>query len=140
MATFLLAGASRVRLWLLFAFTEVRKRGTRRYRNSESAHFRPSNFDSRRPFTSSRNPTTRAGSLRAVVHSIDPQLQLTQIESMDRVVGEGQASRRFSAVLVSAFAAAAVLLAGLGYSVIGGYLHPPACARGIGHPPTAPLP
>jgi predicted lysophospholipase L1 biosynthesis ABC-type transport system permease subunit len=38
---------------------------------------------------------------------------------MDRVVGEGQAPRRFNAVLVSAFAAAAVLLALLGiYSVI----------------------
>jgi putative ABC transport system permease protein len=64
-------------------------------------------------------PEQIADSLRAVVHSIDPQLPLTQVESMDRVVGEGQASRRFNAVLVSAFAAAAVLLAVLGiYSVI----------------------
>jgi putative ABC transport system permease protein len=64
-------------------------------------------------------PERMADSLRAVVHSIDPQLPLTQVESMDRVVGEGQASRRFNAVLVSAFASAAVLLAGLGiYSVI----------------------
>ena len=64
-------------------------------------------------------PEQIADSLRAVVHSIDPQLPLTQVESMDRVVGEGQASRRFNAALVSAFAAAAVLLAGLGiYSVI----------------------
>src|SRR5271154_588626 len=64
-------------------------------------------------------PEQIADSLRAVVHSIDPQLPLTQVESMDRVVGEGQASRRFNAALVSAFAAAAVSLAGLGiYSVI----------------------
>jgi len=64
-------------------------------------------------------PEQIADSLRAVVHSIDPQLPLTQVESMDRVVAEGQASRRFNAVLVSAFATAAVLLAGLGiYSVI----------------------
>jgi predicted permease len=64
-------------------------------------------------------PEQIADSLRAVVHSIDPQLPLTQVESMDRVVAEGQASRRFNAVLVSAFAAAAFLLAGLGiYSVI----------------------
>src|SRR6202044_1836323 len=41
------------------------------------------------------------------------------VEAMERVVAEGQASRRFNAVLVSAFATAAVLLAGLGiYSVI----------------------
>jgi ABC-type antimicrobial peptide transport system permease subunit len=60
-----------------------------------------------------------ADSLRAVVRSIDPQLPLTQVESMDRVVAEGQASRRFSTALISSFAAAAVLLALLGiYSVI----------------------
>ena len=64
-------------------------------------------------------PDQMAESLRAVVHSIDPQLPLTQVESMDRVVGEGQASRRFNTTLISAFAGAAVLLAVLGiYSVI----------------------
>ena len=43
----------------------------------------------------------------------------TQVESMDRVVEEGQASRRFNTALISAFAGAAVLLAVLGiYSVI----------------------
>jgi len=60
-----------------------------------------------------------ADSLGAVVRSIDPQLPLTQVESMDRVIAEGQAPRRFSAALISAFAGAAVLLALLGiYSVI----------------------
>ncbi len=64
-------------------------------------------------------PEEMAGSLRAVVHSIDPQLPLTDVESMDRVVAEGQASRRFSTALISAFAGAALLLALLGtYSVI----------------------
>ncbi|MGA3049224.1 MAG: ABC transporter permease [Terracidiphilus sp.] len=64
-------------------------------------------------------PEQMAGSLRAVVHSLDPQLPLTDVESMDHVVGEGQASRRFNTALISAFAAAAVLLALLGiYSVI----------------------
>jgi predicted permease len=64
-------------------------------------------------------PEQMAGSLRTAVHSIDPQLPLTDVESMDRVIGEGQASRRFNAALISAFAAAAVLLALLGiYSVI----------------------
>jgi ABC-type antimicrobial peptide transport system permease subunit len=58
-------------------------------------------------------------SLRAVVRSIDPQLPLTHIESMEQVVSEGQASRRFNTVLVSCFALVAVLLAVLGiYSVI----------------------
>ena len=64
-------------------------------------------------------PEQMADSLRTVVHSIDPQLPLTQVESMDRVVGEGQASRRFNTTVISAFAGAAVLLAVLGiYSVI----------------------
>ena len=64
-------------------------------------------------------PEQMADSLRAVVRSIDPQLPLTQVESMDRVVAEGQASRRFNTTLISAFAGAAVLLAVLGiYSVI----------------------
>jgi predicted permease len=64
-------------------------------------------------------PEQMAESLRTVVHSIDPQLPLTQVESMDRVVAEGQAPRRFHTALVAAFAGAAVLLALLGiYSVI----------------------
>ena len=64
-------------------------------------------------------PEQMADSLRAVVHSIDPQLPLTQVESMGHVIEEGRASRRFNTALISAFAAAAVLLALIGiYSVI----------------------
>jgi predicted permease len=64
-------------------------------------------------------PEQMADALRATVRSIDPQLPLTQVESMEQVVAEGQASRRFNAVLISCFAAASVLLALLGiYGVI----------------------
>lgn len=64
-------------------------------------------------------PEQMADALRATVRSIDPQLPLTQVESMEQVIAEGQASRRFNAMLISCFAAAAVLLALLGiYSVI----------------------
>jgi ABC-type antimicrobial peptide transport system permease subunit len=64
-------------------------------------------------------PEQMADALRSVVRSIDPQLPLTHVESMDRVVGEGQAPRRFNTALISSFAAAAVVLAMLGiYSVI----------------------
>jgi predicted permease len=64
-------------------------------------------------------PEQMTDSLRAVVRSIDPQLPLTDVESMDHVVAEGQASRRFNTVLISSFAGSAVLLAVLGiYSVI----------------------
>jgi predicted permease len=64
-------------------------------------------------------PEQMADSLHSVVRSIDPQLPLTNIESMERVVAEGQAPRRFSTLLISSFAAAAVVLSLLGiYSVI----------------------
>ncbi|MGC2511825.1 MAG: ABC transporter permease [Acidobacteriaceae bacterium] len=64
-------------------------------------------------------PEQMAESLLKVVRSIDPNLPLTHVESMDRVVAEGQAPRRFNTVLISSFAGAAVLLALLGiYSVI----------------------
>ena len=61
-----------------------------------------------------QSPDQLADALRGTVRSIDPQLPLTHIESMDNVVAEGQASRRFTTVLISAFAGAAVLLAVLG--------------------------
>jgi predicted permease len=60
-----------------------------------------------------------AEALCATVRSIDPRLPLTHVESMEQVVAEGQAPRRFNTILISSFAAAAVLLALLGiYSVI----------------------
>jgi putative ABC transport system permease protein len=64
-------------------------------------------------------PEQMADALRSVIRSIDPQLPLTHVESMNRVVSEGQAPRRFNTALISSFAAAAVMLAMLGiYSVI----------------------
>ena len=58
-------------------------------------------------------------SLRAAVHSLDPQLPINHVQTMEQVVSEGQASRRFNTVLISSFALAAVLLALIGiYSVI----------------------
>ena len=57
--------------------------------------------------------------LRSTVRSIDPQLPLTQVQSMEQTVADSEAPRRFNTVLISAFAIAAVLLAALGiYSVI----------------------
>jgi predicted permease len=57
--------------------------------------------------------------LRATVRSIDPQLPLTQVQTMEQAVSETEAPRRFNTVLISSFACAAVLLAVLGiYSVI----------------------
>ena len=64
-------------------------------------------------------PEQMADGLRSTVRTIDPQLPLTHVETMEQVIAEGQASRRFNAMLISSFAAVAVLLALLGiYSVI----------------------
>jgi predicted permease len=57
--------------------------------------------------------------LRSTVHAIDPQLALTQVETMEQAVSSSEAPRRFNTVLITSFALAAVLLAVLGiYSVI----------------------
>ena len=64
-------------------------------------------------------PEEMAGALRGAVGSIDPQLPLTRVEPMKQIVAEGEASRRFNTLLVSSFAALAILMALMGiYSVI----------------------
>jgi putative ABC transport system permease protein len=57
--------------------------------------------------------------LRATVRSIDPQLPLAQVQTMEQAVSDSGAPRRFNTALITSFAFAAVLLAILGiYSVI----------------------
>jgi predicted permease len=57
--------------------------------------------------------------LRAAVRAIDPQLPLTQVQSMEHAVSDSEAPRRFNTAIITAFALAAVLLSLLGiYSVI----------------------
>ena len=65
------------------------------------------------------DPEQTANVLRATVRSIDAQLPLVQVQTMERAVSDSEAPRRFNTVLISTFAIAAVLLAALGiYSVI----------------------
>jgi predicted permease len=64
-------------------------------------------------------PESMEEALRATVRAIDPQLPLTQVQTMEQAVSESQAPRRFNTVLITSFACAAVLLAVLGiYSII----------------------
>ena len=57
--------------------------------------------------------------LRATVRSIDRQLPLTQVQTMEHAISDSEAPRRFNTTVITAFAAAAVSLAVLGiYSVI----------------------
>ena len=65
------------------------------------------------------DPEQMTNVLRAAVRSIDSQLPLTQVQSMEHAVSESEAPRRFNTALIASFAIAAVLLAALGiYSVI----------------------
>ncbi len=64
-------------------------------------------------------PEQMAKVLQATVWSIDGQLPLTQVQSMERVVSDSDAPRRFNTGIISVFAMAAVLLAAMGiYSVL----------------------
>jgi predicted permease len=57
--------------------------------------------------------------MEATVRSMDPQLPLNDVRTMDEVVSGSEAPRRFNTIVISSFALAAVLLALLGiYSVI----------------------
>ena len=64
-------------------------------------------------------PEQMENALRSTVSSIDSQLPLTQVQTMDQTVADSEGPRRFNTAVVSAFAGAALLLAVLGiYSVI----------------------
>ncbi|HJT68606.1 MAG TPA: ABC transporter permease, partial [Terriglobales bacterium] len=64
-------------------------------------------------------PEQMTNAVRETVRSIDPQLPLDQVQTMEHAVSGSEAPRRFNTTVISAFALAAVLLAALGiYSVI----------------------
>lgn len=64
-------------------------------------------------------PQQMQNSVRALVRSLDLQLPLTNVQTMEQVVSQSESTRRFNTVVISGFALAAVLLAVLGiYSVI----------------------
>ncbi|MGB9032303.1 MAG: FtsX-like permease family protein, partial [Acidobacteriaceae bacterium] len=64
-------------------------------------------------------PELMENQIRSTVRSLDPQLPLTQLQTMEHAISDSEAPRRFNTVLISSFAAAALLLAILGiYSVI----------------------
>jgi putative ABC transport system permease protein len=65
------------------------------------------------------DPEQLASSLRTAVHSIDSQLPITQIQTMEDAITDGEGPRRFLTVLILALAGAAVSLAALGvYGVV----------------------
>jgi putative ABC transport system permease protein len=60
------------------------------------------------------NPVAAASSIRTAVWSLDRQVPVTSVRTMEQVVSESNAPRRFTMVLVGLFAAAALLLAAVG--------------------------
>jgi putative ABC transport system permease protein len=66
-----------------------------------------------------RDPASAAASVRSAVWSLDRQVPVTDIRTMEQVISESTAPRRFNMVLVGFFAAVALLLAAVGlYGVI----------------------
>ena len=64
-------------------------------------------------------PEQMENALRSTVRSLDPQLALAQIQTMEHALSDSEAPRRFNTAVIAAFAGGAVLLAVLGiYSVI----------------------
>ncbi|HET9183709.1 MAG TPA: ABC transporter permease [Candidatus Angelobacter sp.] len=64
-------------------------------------------------------PKTMQNAMLSTVHSIDSQLPLTQMQTMEHAVSATEAPRRFNTWLITAFAIAGILLALLGiYSII----------------------
>jgi putative ABC transport system permease protein len=62
----------------------------------------------------SNDPGAMSKTIAAAVHSVDPQIALGHIRTMDEVKDESLAEDRFTVVLFAAFAGAALLLAAIG--------------------------
>jgi putative ABC transport system permease protein len=60
------------------------------------------------------DPTAIVSNLRQIVRSLDPEVPLFQVRSMQEVLSESVAPRRFNMLLLAAFAGLALLLASVG--------------------------
>lgn len=57
-----------------------------------------------------RDPTALAVALEKTIHQLDPSLAVAHVRTMDEIVAATESSRRFNTVIVSAFAAIALML------------------------------
>jgi predicted lysophospholipase L1 biosynthesis ABC-type transport system permease subunit len=65
------------------------------------------------------NPSKYTDAIRAAVTKFDTQMPMTELQPMEGLVTEAQASTRFSLLLIAVFATIAALLAGVGlYGVL----------------------
>jgi putative ABC transport system permease protein len=79
---------------------------------NESAYFMP------RPMSlvirTTVEPMVIAKQVRAIIRSLDPSIPVSNVRTLDQVVGVSVANRQFSTALITAFAALALVLAGIG--------------------------
>lgn len=60
------------------------------------------------------NPVALVNALNTSVHQLDPMLAVSRVNTMDEIVAATESSRRFNTVILSSFAAIALLLSLLG--------------------------
>ncbi len=69
--------------------------------------------------THDATPSSAASEIRRALRSIDPQVPVVNVRTMDQVVSDSVATRRFQTTLARSFAFCALFLAGLGvFSVV----------------------
>jgi len=68
------------------------------------------------------DPLAAAPMARAAIASLDPELPLSDVRTMESLVGRSIAERRFTMLLLASFAAVAVLLAAIGVYGVLAYL------------------
>lgn len=66
-----------------------------------------------------RDPGAQAGAVRAILRSLDASAPLSEVRTLDEVVGTSLSNRRFTTTLLAGFALLALALAGIGtYGVV----------------------
>jgi putative ABC transport system permease protein len=72
--------------------------------------------------TANSDPFGVVAGIKAHVRAVDPEQPVSQIRTMEQVLGESLAQRKFSLVLVGVFAALSVLLAAIGVAGVMAFL------------------
>jgi len=72
--------------------------------------------------TESDDPLTVVAAIKAQVHAVNPEQPVSQIRTMEQVLGQSLAQRKFSMILIAVFAGISVLLAAIGIAGVMAFL------------------